>query len=87
MRTNVKELMKLLGITYEDLLKDIEKQKSYTYDHRVNYKNYTIAQDKNTEYNDVIILKDNKEIFHCSCSKQFSDKELKEMLLEHIREK
>ena len=26
MRTNVKELMKLLGITYEDLLKDIEKQ-------------------------------------------------------------
>lgn len=86
MKTNLKELMDQLGFTYEDLLKDIEKQMAYTYDHRVEYENYVIAQDKNTEFNDVIILKDNQEIFHASLNKQLNDKELKDLLLDYIGE-
>ena len=84
MNKKIEDILKEFGITKEEFVKDIEKQMSYTYSHRVNYKNYTIAQDKNTEFNDVIILKNGKEIFHCSCSKQFTDEELKEMLVEHI---
>ena len=80
----IKEILEELGISMEEFLEDIQNQMNYTYLHRVNYKNYTIAQDENTEFNDVIILKDGKEIFHCSCDKQFSDEELKEMLIEHI---
>lgn len=84
MKKEIENILKEFGITKEELMKDIEKQMSYTYSHRVKYKNYIIAQDENTEFNDVIILKDNKEIFHCSCNKQFTDDELKEMLVNHI---
>lgn len=82
---NIKELMQELGITDDELLKDIEKQLNYTYSHRINYKNYIIAQDENTEFNDVIILKDGKEIFHSSNDKQYTDEELKEYLLNVIQ--
>jgi hypothetical protein len=71
----------------KDLIEDIKKQMTYTYDHRVSYENYVIAQDKNTEFNDVIILKDNKEILHTTCTKQFNDKELLKMLLDFIKDK
>lgn len=83
---NIKELMDKFGITKEELLEDIKKQMSYTYSHRVKYKNYIIAQDENKEFNDIIILKDNKEIFHCSCDRQFNDKELKSRLKDFIGE-
>lgn len=83
-KKKIKEILEDLGISMEEFLEDIQKQMNYTYSHKVNYKNYTIAQDENTEFNDVIILKNGKEIFHGSCSKQFTDEELKEMLVDHI---
>lgn len=85
MRTSVKELMEQLGITKEELLEDIKKQMSYTYDHRVKHDDYVIAQDKNTEFNDIIILKNGKEVFHASCDKQFSDEELKKYIIDYIQ--
>lgn len=81
---NIKEIMKKFGITDKELLEDIKKQMSYTYDHMVSYKGYTIAQDKNTEFNDVIILKGSKELLHASCNKQFSDEELKKWLVDFV---
>lgn len=69
----------------EDLLEDIEKQMKYTYSHRLDYGEYTIAQDENTEYNDIIVLKDGIEIFHSSNSKQYTDDELKNYLLNVIQ--
>lgn len=82
---NIKDLIKELGITDDDLLKDIEKQLSYTYSHRISYKNYVIAQDENTEFNDIIVLKDGKEVFHSSNDKQYSDEELKKYLISIIK--
>ena len=84
-KKKIKEILEELGISMEEFLEDIQKQMNYTYSHRVNYKNYTIAQDENTEFNDVIILKDGKEIFHSSNGKQYTDEELKEYLLNVIQ--
>lgn len=81
---NIKDLMQELGITDDELLKDIEKQLNYTYAHRISYKNYVIAQDENREFNDVIVLKDGKEVFHSSNDKQYSDEELKKYLINII---
>ena len=72
--------------TLGDLIEDIKKQLTYTYDHKVKYKNYMICQDKNTEFNDIIILKDNKEVLHYSCNKQYTDEELLNKLKEYIGE-
>ena len=69
----------------EDLLEDIKKQMKYTYSHRLDYGKYTIAQDENPEFNDIIVLKDGIEIFHSSNSKQYSDDELKDYLLSIIQ--
>lgn len=82
----IKELMEELGITEEELLKNIEEQKKYTYSHRIKYKNYVIAQEKKSPFNDIIILKNGKEVVHASCSRQFTDKELRDKLLEYIGE-
>ena len=85
MKGNIKDLMQELGITDDELLKDIEKQLNYTYAHRISYKNYVIAQDENREFNDVIVLKDGKEVFHSSNDKQYSDEELKKYLIGIIK--
>ena len=77
--------MKELDIKDQELIDDIIKQMSYTYAHRVKYKNYIIAQDQNEIFNDIIVLKDGKEIFHSSNSKQFTTKELKKYLLNVIK--
>lgn len=82
---NIKELMQELRIINDELLKDIEKQLNYTYAHRISYKNYVIAQDENREFNDVIVLKDGKEVFHSSNDKKYSDEELKKYLIGIIK--
>lgn len=82
----IKELMKEAGISLEELMKDIEEQKKYTYSHRIKYKNYVIAQEKKSPFNDIIILKNGKEVLHASCSRQFTDKELRDKLLNYIGE-
>ena len=48
------------------------------------YKNYIIAQERLSKYNDIIILRNNKEIFHATCDRQFTDEELKEKLINFI---
>lgn len=85
-KMTIKEMMEYFGITDKELLKDIKKQMSYTYSRRVSYKDYVIAQDENTEFNDIIILKNGKEVVHASCSRQFTDKELRDKLLNYIGE-
>ena len=83
-KMSIKEAMKEFGISYEELLADIEEQSHYTYSHRVKYKNYIIAQEILSTYNDIIILRNNKEIFHATCDRQFTDEELKEKLINFI---